>query len=81
MITMGRFTRGLYGATVRSGARAWAPGGTDLYPLRSWRYKSLGGSGIGIVCLEFFGLEISLGDWRKAVSRMAAPRGPTVDHR
>ena len=44
----------------------------------------LGGSGtLGFFLfgwLEFFGMEISL-DWRKAVSRMAAQRGPTLDHR
>ena len=33
---------------------------------------------IGLVCI---GLGESLGDWRKAVSRMAAPRGLTADHR
>jgi len=31
-------------------------------------------------CLEFVGrLLISLGVWRKAVSRIAAPRGPVLD--
>ena len=33
------------------------------------------------VSMEFVGLGESLGDWRKAVSRMAAPRGTVVDHR
>ena len=32
------------------------------------------------ISLGFSGLGESLGDWREAVSRMAAPRGP-VDHR
>ncbi len=45
----------------------------------------LGGSGtLGFFlfdCLGCFGMEISLGGWRKAVSRMAAPRGLTADHR
>ena len=43
-----------------------------------------GSEGFGFVfgCLEFFGcLDISLGDLRNAVSRMAAPRGPVLDHR
>ena len=41
-------------------------------------------SGVGIVFgrLVFFGcLEIYVGDWRKAISRMAAPRGPVFYHR
>ena len=33
------------------------------------------------ICMGFIGPETSLGDWRKVVSRVAAPRGPTVDHR
>jgi len=34
------------------------------------------------ISLGFIGPGASLGDWRKAViSRMAAPKGPTVDHR
>ena len=37
--------------------------------------------GVIFICLGFIDLEISLGGWREAVSRMAAPRGPTVDHR
>ena len=33
-------------------------------------------------CPQFVGcLEISVGDWRKAVSRIAAPRGLVLDHR
>ena len=32
-------------------------------------------------CSEFVGCPvISLGEWRKAVSRIAAPRGPVLDH-
>ena len=31
------------------------------------------------ICLGFIGPGVSLGDWRKVVSRMAAPRGPVVD--
>ena len=37
--------------------------------------------GFRFISLGFIGLEESLGDWRKAVSRMAAPRGPDVNHR
>ncbi len=33
------------------------------------------------ISLGFIGPGKSLGDWRKVVSRMAAPRGPDVDHR
>ena len=51
----------------------------------SHRVVGLGGSGILdpflFGGLEFLGcLAISLGDWRKAVSRIAAPRGPVFDH-
>ena len=35
--------------------------------------------GFRFFSLGFVGLGESLGDWRKAVSRMAAPRGPAVD--
>jgi len=36
-----------------------------------WGLKGSGGFGFVFGCLEFFGcLEISLGDWRKAVSHM-----------
>ncbi len=31
------------------------------------------------ICLGFIGVRVSLGDWRKAVSHMAAPRGPAGD--
>ena len=31
--------------------------------------------------MRFIGLGESLGGWRKAVSRMAAPRGPAMVHR
>ncbi len=37
--------------------------------------------GFRFFSLGFIGLVESLGDWRKAVSRMAAPRGLVVDHR
>ena len=37
--------------------------------------------GFRFIGLGFIGLGESLGDWRKAVSRMAASRGPAVDHR
>ena len=37
--------------------------------------------GFRFFSLGFIGLGESLGDWRKAVSRMAAPRGLAVDHR
>jgi hypothetical protein len=47
-----------------------------------WGIRSFSGVGIVFGCLEFFGcLEIYVGDWRKAVSRMAAPRGFAFDHR
>ncbi len=62
--------------------------GVGLYTHGGGGKESFWGSGKGFVCLGvificmgFIGLEISLGGWRKAVSRMAAPRGPTVDHR
>jgi len=51
---------------------------TVLRSLRIWGYESLGGFSNG--CLEFCGMEISLGGWRMAVSRMAAPRGPVFGH-
>jgi len=53
-------------------------GETGLQSLVIWGYKSLGFD-FGFGCPECFGLEISLEGWRKAVSRMAAPRGLTVD--
>ena len=31
-------------------------------------------------CLGFLGPGDSLGGWRRALSRMAAPRGPVLDH-
>ena len=37
-------------------------------------------SAIRFFCLGFIGQGDSLGGWRKAVSRMAAPRGLAVDH-
>ena len=43
-----------------------------LQSQRSVEYESLGIE-FGCICLGCFGPEISLGDWRKAVSRMAAP--------
>ena len=45
-----------------------------------WGEESFGLSGDDLSCPEFFSLGESL-VWRKAVSRMAAPRGPAVDHR
>jgi len=54
--------------------------GTCLQKQRSWGYRSLRGSVLWFNCLGFFGLEMFLGGWRKAVSRMAAPRGPAFGH-
>ena len=45
-----------------------------------WGEESFGLFGDALSCQEFFSLGESL-VWRKAVSRMAAPRGPAVDHR
>ena len=50
-----------------------------LQKQRCGEYKSLGIE-LRFICLGFIGPETFLGDWRKAVSRMAAPRGLTVDH-
>ncbi len=52
----------------------------------SQRVVGLGGSGILdyflFGCLEFVGFLVSyLEDWRKAVGRIAAPRGPVLGHR
>ncbi len=52
-----------------------------LQSQRSWGYRSFGGFDFGFGCLEFFGCpEISFGDWREAVSRLAAPWGLDLGH-
>ena len=44
---------------------------------KCWGLVGFGGFGFVFWCLELCGcLEKSLGDWRKAVSRMAAPGAP-----
>jgi hypothetical protein len=48
---------------------------------KSWGQELSWGSGVIFDCLEFFRLDISLGGWRKAVSRMAAPRDLVSNHR
>ena len=49
---------------------------------KSWGLRGSGGVGLVFGCLDFFGcLDISLGDWRKAVSLMMAPRGPVLGNR
>ena len=48
----------------------------------NWGQEPFGGSGFDFKCPEFVGfLDISVEDWHKAVSRMAAPRGPVLGHR
>ena len=47
-----------------------------------WQRRVEGESLMGdfrFICLRFIGPGVSLGDWRKAVSQMAAPRGSDVD--
>jgi len=48
----------------------------------NWGQEPFGGSGVDFKCPEFVGcLDVSVGDWRKAVSRMAVARGPVLGHR
>ncbi len=52
----------------------------NLQSQGDWGEESFGLSGDALGCPEFFSMGESL-VWRKAVSRMAALRGPVVDHR
>ena len=62
---------------VEVGLHTHGSGGKESFWGSGIGFKCLG---ISFTCLEFFGLEISLGSWRKAVSRIAAPRGPVFGH-
>ena len=70
------------GAQFRVFALSRAIRDESIWLQNIWGQEPFWGFGVVFECPELFGfLKISVGEWRKAVSRMAALRGHVLGHR